>query len=213
MLLFSAPLSDRSKIVAMMVSHFRLKPACSHRVVARGIADDAPSWECFGDRSASPTRLRPAEFLDPDQGREAPAREASGRPRFGAMRRCPRLPLSKKEYADVASNSHSFGSRSPAAGHLHSRRRRCSRSRRWRLSGRWWRLPRRRCRSSRGSGRRCRSAWRALRLSGWAPYRGYGVGAAAVGAAAVGAAAAGAYRGSCYDAYGNYICAGGYRPY
>ena len=27
------------------------------------------------------------------------------------------------------------------------------------------------------------------------------------------AAAAGAYRGSCYDAYGNYICAGGYRPY
>jgi hypothetical protein len=44
-------------------------------------------------------------------------------------------------------------------------------------------------------------------------YRGYGVGAAAVGAAAVGAAAAGAYRGSCYDAYGNYICAGGYRPY
>ena len=44
-------------------------------------------------------------------------------------------------------------------------------------------------------------------------YRGYGVGAAAVGAAAVGAAAAGAYRGSCYDAYGNYICASGYRPY
>ena len=44
-------------------------------------------------------------------------------------------------------------------------------------------------------------------------YRGYGVGAAAVGAAAVGAAAAGAYRGNCYDAYGNYICAGGYRPY
>src|SRR4051812_21553742 len=44
-------------------------------------------------------------------------------------------------------------------------------------------------------------------------YRGYGVGAAAVGAAAVGAAAAGAYRGSCYDAYGNYVCAGGYRPY
>ena len=41
-------------------------------------------------------------------------------------------------------------------------------------------------------------------------YRGYGVGAAAVGAAAVGAAA---YRGSCYDAYGNYVCAGGYRPY
>lgn len=35
-------------------------------------------------------------------------------------------------------------------------------------------------------------------------YRGYGVGAAAVGAAAVGAAA---YRRSCYDAYGNYICA------
>ena len=35
----------------------------------------------------------------------------------------------------------------------------------------------------------------------------------AVGAAAVGAAAAGAYRGSCYDAYGNYVCAGGYRPY
>ena len=56
------------------------------------------------------------------------------------------------------------------------------------------------------------------RLSGWGlsrlgGYRGYGVGAAAVGAAAVGAAAAGAYRGSCYDAYGNYICAGGYRPY
>ncbi len=44
-------------------------------------------------------------------------------------------------------------------------------------------------------------------------YRGYGVGAAAVGAAAVGAAAAGAYRGSCYDAYGNYVCGGGYRPY
>ena len=35
-------------------------------------------------------------------------------------------------------------------------------------------------------------------------YRGYGVGAAAVGAAAVGTAA---YRRSCYDAYGNYICA------
>ena len=34
-------------------------------------------------------------------------------------------------------------------------------------------------------------------------YRGYGVGAAAVGAAALGTAA---YR-SCYDAYGNYICA------
>jgi len=47
-------------------------------------------------------------------------------------------------------------------------------------------------------------------------YRGYGyrgVGAAAVGAAAVGAAAAGAYCGSCYDAYGNYVCAGAYRPY
>jgi hypothetical protein len=46
-------------------------------------------------------------------------------------------------------------------------------------------------------------------------YRGYGVGAAAVGAAAVGAAAAGAYYGGggCYDAYGNYICGGGYRPY
>ena len=43
----------------------------------------------------------------------------------------------------------------------------------------------------------------------------YGVGAAAVGAAAVGAAAAGAYYGGggCYDAYGNYICGGGYRPY
>ena len=42
-------------------------------------------------------------------------------------------------------------------------------------------------------------------------YRGYGVGAAAVGAAAVGAAAAGAYRGGCgYDAYGNYVCPGGY---
>jgi hypothetical protein len=42
-------------------------------------------------------------------------------------------------------------------------------------------------------------------------YRGYGyrgVGAAAVGAAAVGAAATGAYyRRSCYDAYGNWICA------
>ena len=48
---------------------------------------------------------------------------------------------------------------------------------------------------------------------GYGGYRGYGVGAAAVGAAAVGAAAAGAYRGSCYDAYGNYVCAGGYRPY
>jgi hypothetical protein len=35
-------------------------------------------------------------------------------------------------------------------------------------------------------------------------YRGYGVGAAAVGAAALGTAA---YRSSCYDAYGNYICA------
>ena len=35
-------------------------------------------------------------------------------------------------------------------------------------------------------------------------YRGYGVGAAAVGAAAIGTAA---YRRSCYDAYGNYICA------
>jgi hypothetical protein len=36
-----------------------------------------------------------------------------------------------------------------------------------------------------------------------------------VGAAAVGAAAAGAYYGGggCYDAYGNYICGGGYRPY
>ena len=40
-------------------------------------------------------------------------------------------------------------------------------------------------------------------------------GAAAVGAAAVGAAAAGAYyRGGCgYDAYGNYVCPGGYYPY
>ena len=37
-----------------------------------------------------------------------------------------------------------------------------------------------------------------------AGYRGYGVGAAAVGAAAVGAAA---YRRSCYDPYGNWICA------
>jgi hypothetical protein len=46
-------------------------------------------------------------------------------------------------------------------------------------------------------------------------YRGYGVGAAAVGAAAVGAAAAGAYyRGGCgYDAYGNWVCPGGYYPY
>ena len=48
-------------------------------------------------------------------------------------------------------------------------------------------------------------------------YRGYryGVGAAAVGAAAVGAAAAGSYyRGGCgYDAYGNYVCPGGYSPY
>ena len=44
-------------------------------------------------------------------------------------------------------------------------------------------------------------------------YRGGAVAAAAVGAAAVGAAAAGAYRGSCYDAYGNYVCGGGYRPY
>jgi hypothetical protein len=44
-------------------------------------------------------------------------------------------------------------------------------------------------------------------------YRGYGYRGYGVGAAAVGAAAAGAYRGSCYDAYGNYICAGGYRPY
>ena len=35
-------------------------------------------------------------------------------------------------------------------------------------------------------------------------YRRYGVGAAAVGAAAVGAAA---YRRSCYDPYGNWICA------
>src|SRR3954451_5247872 len=35
-------------------------------------------------------------------------------------------------------------------------------------------------------------------------YRRYGVGAAAVGAGAVGTAA---YRRSCYDAYGNYICA------
>ena len=50
-------------------------------------------------------------------------------------------------------------------------------------------------------------------IAATAAYRGYGVGAAAVGAAAVGAAAAGAYRGSCYDAYGNYVCAGGYRPY
>lgn len=41
----------------------------------------------------------------------------------------------------------------------------------------------------------------------------YGVGAAAVGAAAVGAAAAGAYyRGGCgYDAYGNWVCPGGYQ--
>ena len=47
------------------------------------------------------------------------------------------------------------------------------------------------------------------------PYRGYGVGAAAVGAAAVGAAAAGSYyRGGCgYDAYGNWVCPGGYNPY
>jgi hypothetical protein len=46
-------------------------------------------------------------------------------------------------------------------------------------------------------------------------YRGYGVGAA-VGAAAVGAAATGAYyrRGGCsYDAYGNWVCPGGYYPY
>jgi hypothetical protein len=50
---------------------------------------------------------------------------------------------------------------------------------------------------------------------GYGAYRGYGVGAAAVGAAAVGAAAAGAYYGGgCgYDAYGNYVCPGGYRPY
>jgi hypothetical protein len=53
----------------------------------------------------------------------------------------------------------------------------------------------------------------AVAVRGGRYYRGYGVGAAAVGAAAVGAAAAGAYRGSCYDAYGNYVCAGGYRPY
>ena len=69
-----------------------------------------------------------------------------------------------------------------------------------------------------GSRRRCRSAWRALRLSGWGLSRlrrlsrlrcrcGRG------GRRCVGAAAAGAYRGSCYDAYGNYVCAGGYRPY
>ena len=38
----------------------------------------------------------------------------------------------------------------------------------------------------------------------------YGVGAAAAGAAAVGAATA--YRGSCYDAYGNWICSNRY-PY
>jgi hypothetical protein len=52
---------------------------------------------------------------------------------------------------------------------------------------------------------------------GYGAYRGYryGVGAAAVGAAAVGAAAAGSYyRGGCgYDAYGNYVCPGGYNPY
>ena len=30
-----------------------------------------------------------------------------------------------------------------------------------------------------------------------------------MGAAAVGAAAAGAYRGSCYDAYGNYVAPAG----
>lgn len=51
----------------------------------------------------------------------------------------------------------------------------------------------------------------------YAGYRGYryGVGAAAVGAAAVGAAATGAYyRSGCgYDAYGNYVCPGGYSPY
>ena len=49
-------------------------------------------------------------------------------------------------------------------------------------------------------------------------YRGYGYrpyGAAAVGAAAVGAAAAGAYyRSGCgYDAYGNWVCPGGYYGY
>ena len=58
-----------------------------------------------------------------------------------------------------------------------------------------------------------RDGYRGGAYRGYGGYRGYGVGAAAVGAAAVGAAAAGAYRGSCYDAYGNYICAGGYRPY
>jgi hypothetical protein len=50
---------------------------------------------------------------------------------------------------------------------------------------------------------------------GYGAYRGYryGAGAAAVGAAAVGAAAA-YYRGGCgYDAYGNYVCPGGYFPY
>lgn len=51
----------------------------------------------------------------------------------------------------------------------------------------------------------------------YAGYRGYryGVGAAAVGAAAIGAAATGAYyRSGCgYDAYGNYVCPGGYSPY
>ena len=90
--------------------------------------------------------------------------------------------------------------------HLHSRRRRCSRSRRWRLSSRWRRLPRRRCRSSRGSRRRL--AVRGGRYGYWGgAYRGYGVGAAAVGAAAVGAAAAWAYRSGCgYDAYGNWVC-------
>jgi hypothetical protein len=43
-------------------------------------------------------------------------------------------------------------------------------------------------------------------------YRRYGYGAAAVGAAAVGAAAAGSYyRSGCgYDAYGNWVCPGGY---
>jgi hypothetical protein len=62
-------------------------------------------------------------------------------------------------------------------------------------------------------GGRVAGGYRGYGYRGAYGYRPYGVGAAAVGAAAVGAAAAGAYRGSCYDAYGNYVCAGGYRPY
>jgi hypothetical protein len=121
------------------------------------------------------------------------------------------FPLSNKENVNVASNSHRFGSRAmllvtfvPDDADARGRG-----GGGYRAGGGAYRGGAVAVRGPRGGGA---VAVRGAGYRGGA-YRGYGVGAAAVGAAAVGAAAAGAYRGSCYDAYGNYICASGYRPY